>query len=88
MLKRGAPTPAELKKRNAAVPAPAVEKRIAKDRAKPARLRPPSASASNPVQLIPAISDAGGPEPRPYAYSLKPEEEQKLRKKILALGRG
>jgi hypothetical protein len=37
------------------------------------------------MQLIPAISDADGPDPRPYAYSLKPDEEQKLRKKILAL---
>ncbi len=37
------------------------------------------------MQLIPAISDADGPDPRPYAFSLKPEEEQKLRKKILAL---
>lgn len=37
------------------------------------------------VQLIPAISDAGGPEPRPYTYTLKPEEEQTLRKQMLAL---
>jgi hypothetical protein len=37
------------------------------------------------MQLIPAISDADGPDPRPYAYSLKPDEELKLRKKILAL---
>ena len=37
------------------------------------------------MQLIPAISDADGPDPRPYAFSLKPDEEQKLRKKILAL---
>ena len=44
-----------------------------------------ASAASAPVQLIPAISDAAGPDPRPYAYSLKPEEEQKLRKKILLL---
>jgi hypothetical protein len=37
------------------------------------------------VQIIPAISDADGPDPRPYAYSLKPEEEQQFRKKMLAL---
>jgi hypothetical protein len=37
------------------------------------------------VQLIPAISDAGGPEPRPYTYEMKPEEEQAFRKKMLAL---
>ena len=37
------------------------------------------------MQFIPAISDADGPEPRPYAAVLKPEEEEKLRKKILGL---
>ena len=37
------------------------------------------------AQMIPAISDAGGSEPRPYSYSVKPAEEQQLRKKMLAL---
>ena len=36
-------------------------------------------------QLIPAVSDAGGPDPRPYSYDLKPDEEQKVRKKMLAM---
>jgi hypothetical protein len=36
-------------------------------------------------QLIPAVSDTGGPDPRPYAYDLKPDEEQKVRKKMLAM---
>ena len=36
-------------------------------------------------QLIPAISDADGPEPRPYTFDMKPEEEQTFRKKMLAL---
>jgi hypothetical protein len=35
--------------------------------------------------LIPAISDADGPEPGPYTYEMKPEEEQAFRKKMLAL---
>ncbi len=81
VLKRGAPTPAELKKRNAAVTALASPK-TAKDLHRPSA--GPSAAPES-FQLIPAISDAAGPEPRPYVYSLKPEEEQKLRKKILAL---
>jgi len=38
-----------------------------------------------PVELIPAISDAGGPDPRPYAYQMKPEEEQGRLKKMLAM---
>ena len=36
-------------------------------------------------QLLPAVSDAGGPDPRPYAYDLKSDEEQKFRKKMLAI---
>ena len=83
VLKRGAPTPAELKKRNAAVQTP-TPVTAGKDARKPSAPAPAPAPLS-PIQLIPAISDAAGPEPRPYAYSLKPDEEQKLRKKILAL---
>jgi hypothetical protein len=37
------------------------------------------------TQLIPAISDAAGPDPRPYAYDIKPDEEQKFRQKMLAM---
>ena len=35
--------------------------------------------------FIPAISDAGGPDPRPYAYDMKPAEEASYRSKMLAL---
>jgi hypothetical protein len=37
------------------------------------------------VTVMPAISDAGGPEPRSYLYSMKPEDEQNFRKKMLAI---
>jgi hypothetical protein len=37
------------------------------------------------TQLIPAISDAGGPDPRPYAYDIKPDEDQKFRTKMLSM---
>ena len=37
------------------------------------------------MQTIPAISDAGGPDPRPYSYDIKPDEEQKYRKGMLGL---
>lgn len=53
--------------------------------------RRPVGPASSPEtkqaqpQQIPAISDAGGPDPRPYTYDLKPDEEQKYRKGMLAL---
>jgi len=83
VLKRGAPSPAELKKRNAPVASPG--KTDAHAPAEAPKPSTPASSASGSMQLIPAISDADGPDPRPYAFSLKPEEEQKLRKKILAL---
>jgi len=38
-----------------------------------------------PIELIPAISDTGGAEPRPYAYQMKPEEDQGRLKKMLAI---
>lgn len=36
------------------------------------------------IQLIPAISDADGPDPRPYRYDIHTDEEQKYRKQMLA----
>ena len=44
----------------------------------------PSDQKAGP-QLLPAVSDAGGPESRPYTYDLKSEEEQKFRKNMLAM---
>src|SRR6202165_1801368 len=35
--------------------------------------------------FLPAISDAGGPDPRPYTYDMKPAEEASYRSKMLAL---
>jgi hypothetical protein len=34
------------------------------------------------LQLIPAISDADGPQPRPYTYATKPDEDQAFMKKM------
>jgi outer membrane biosynthesis protein TonB len=45
----------------------------------------PGAQPANQIQLIPAISDSGGPDPLPYTYNLKPEDEQQFRKKMLAM---
>jgi len=38
-----------------------------------------------PIDLIPAISDADGPDPRPYSYQMKPDEEQARLKKMQAI---
>ena len=56
---------------------------LASAKSEPAR--PTAKATPSSLEFIPAISDAGGPDPRPYGYSMKPEEEQKLRRKILAL---
>ena len=44
-----------------------------------------SAAASPQITFIPAISDAGGPDPRPYTYDVKPAEEASYRSKMLDL---
>jgi len=44
-----------------------------------------SVAASPPIVFIPAISDAGGPDPRPYTFDVKPAEEASYRSKMLDL---
>ena len=43
------------------------------------------AASSKTVQLVPAISDAGGPEPRAYTFEGNKGEEDERRKQMLAL---
>jgi hypothetical protein len=44
------------------------------------------AAASAPsIQTVPAISDAAGPDPRPYTYDLKPAEEAIYRNRMFEL---
>ena len=43
------------------------------------------APLKGPIQLIPAVSDSDGAEPRPYTYQLKPEEEQKFLKTMTSM---
>ena len=45
----------------------------------------PSNDVPPPVLTVAAISDAKGPDPRPYTYDLKPAEEAIYRKKMLDL---
>ncbi|MFZ0684542.1 MAG: hypothetical protein WAM89_03290 [Terriglobales bacterium] len=58
-----------------ATPAAAPDAKAAKDAA---------AVPPQPI-FIPAISDTGGPDPRPYTYDLKPAEEAIYRNKMLDL---
>ena len=77
-LKRGKQPPRAEKPDNSTVTATATTKPAGS-----------SSKAATPTtgepQLIPAISDVGGPEPRSYAFVLKTGEEQEFRKKMLAL---
>jgi len=52
---------------------------------KPATKLDTQSEAKKTRETIPAISDANGPEPRPYSYDIKPAEEQRYRKGMLAL---
>jgi hypothetical protein len=85
-LRRGKPQPNPGDKNDEVGSSPAA----AAAKASPKRSVAPSLpvySTSVPTgsQIFPAISDAGGPEPRPYVYQMKPEEEQKFLKKMLGL---
>jgi hypothetical protein len=46
-----------------------------------------TASALEPVQLIPAISDAGGPEPRSFAFEWLKDEEGERRQQMMELAK-
>ncbi len=89
MLKRGkaatstlaTPNPAAVTSAKTSAPAPSTA---------PSSTATPSGvssatQAANQSQLIPAISDAHSPELIPYAYVMKPEEEQQFRQTMLAM---
>ena len=88
VLKRGIPSPTPKSKSDDFKVFSPKETPPAKSATKPPAT-PSSAStasaAANAVQLIPAISDSGGPDLRPYSYNVKPDEELAFRKKMLGL---
>ena len=45
------------------------------------------AAATGPMQLIPAISDAGGPEPHSYSFEWLKDEEGERRQQVMDLAR-
>jgi hypothetical protein len=83
-LKRGKPAP--LPAEEPETPVVASSKKAATAPTIPTTGAAPSVFPSaSQIQLIPAISASNGPDPRPYAYDMKPEEEQQFRKKMLAM---
>ena len=92
VLKRGRPTPSPSEEpRTAATSAKATGKSAAAPptnatkSATTVSSASPGAQAANQIQFIPAISDSHGPDPLPYTFIMKPEEEQQFRKKMLAM---
>jgi hypothetical protein len=87
VLRRGKPQqanrPDDLMKPHGPIPSGGREKTA--DKPAVANASAAAASSKPAVQLIPAISDADGPDPRAYTYDAKPEEEQTYRRKMLAL---
>lgn len=49
------------------------------------RIEPDKTPLQGKLNVIPAISDADGPQPRPYTYQTKPEEDQDFMKKMSAM---
>ena len=89
-LRRGRPDPSarrDVYTKFEALPVPAPAS-AASDPAKPGGTTSDTSSSSSSiaqVTIFPAISDAGGPEARPYVYDIKPAEEAVYRKKMLDL---
>jgi hypothetical protein len=52
---------------------------------KPGSAGTATATSTEPVRVLPAISDAGGPEPQPYKFFWKTGEEEENRNQMLAL---
>jgi hypothetical protein len=78
-LKRGKPAPAP------AEPEISPTAPAAKASAQPPIAAAAASSKTAEAQLIPAISDADGPEAHSYIYDMKPDDELSLRNKMLAL---
>jgi hypothetical protein len=89
VLKRGKPAPQKTEEArtsaNAAGKSATVPPTNATKDATTVSPASPGAQAANQIQLIPAISDSHGPDPLPYTFIMKPEEEQQFRKKMLAM---
>jgi hypothetical protein len=86
VLKRGKPAPMPAEPPDKPVVASA--KAVGQTSTTPSTAAPaPSVpSPTGQIQMIPAISASGvGPDPRSYAYDMKPDEEHQLRKKMLAM---
>lgn len=73
VLRRGRPTPPPREQQPEEKPEAANQ---------PAGKTSPPAAAAKEGELLAAISDAGGPDPRSYTYPVQPDEQKKLTKAV------
>jgi hypothetical protein len=62
-----------------------LEKELAEVEIKPAAKKEAVALEKSAIQIIPAISDAGGPDPLPFVYVMKDGEEAQFRARMQAM---
>ncbi len=85
-LKRGTPPATSAPESPSAAPMPVAKTSTPASSTVPASATTSlAAPAASQIQLIPAISDAHSPELIPYAYTMKPDEEEQFRKTMLAM---
>jgi hypothetical protein len=87
VLRRGKPAPAPPERiPSGTTPAKSASTKTGSPKTASGGPGPAAKASADAMQVIPAISDAGGPEPRPYLFSsIKPADEQALRKKVLEM---
>ncbi len=92
VLKRGKqpPKPAQAESAASASTPPGKAAPVSGKASAPGSASSPSSASpqSSQLQIIPAISDADGPEPRSYVFPLKAGEAEEFQKKVLTLAAG
>jgi hypothetical protein len=83
-LRRGKPDPNAARDLRTFDDEPGSAASVTPNSAKSANAKATKPKAEQP-QLIPAISDTGGPDARSYVYEMTPDEEAEYRKKMLDL---
>jgi hypothetical protein len=64
---------------------PVLRRQSAAEAEQQTKITPDTTQVQGNLDVIPAISDADGPQPRPYTYQTKPDEDQDFMKKMTAM---
>lgn len=85
ILRRGKPDPNAHHEPFVNFDDPVEAAKAAKEASRDTATSAPSAPSAPSLQTVTAVSDAGGPDPRPYTYDVKPAEEAIYRNKMFEL---